>query len=175
VSQRGLGERAARDKLTRHKKRLGETPLDLTNDDVDEIVKILDASFAGELTLKTARFEIALRREGGGWTQERRTLGAPSSVEAVSATIIKAPVADGLLTIVAPMIGTFYRAPKPGAPPFVEIGASVTPDTVIGIIETMKLMNAAPAGVRGEIVEICVENGALVEAGQVLMRVKPAP
>ena len=70
----------------------------------------------------------------------------------------------------APMVGTFYRAPKPGAPPFVEIGAEVGEDTVIGIIETMKLMNSASAGARGKIVAILVANGEIVEAGQVIMR-----
>ena len=70
------------------------------------------------------------------------------------------------------MVGTFYRAPKPGAPAFVEVGAEVTEDTVIGIIETMKLMNSASAGASGKIVEILAANGEIVEAGQVLMRLE---
>lgn len=71
--------------------------------------------------------------------------------------------------------GTFYRAPKPGAPPFVEIGSRVEEDTVVGIIETMKLMNAVHAPTRGEVVEICFENARFAEIDAVLMRIKPGP
>ena len=71
------------------------------------------------------------------------------------------------------MLGTFYRAPKPGAPPFVEPGASVEPDTVVGIIEVMKLMNAVRAGVRGVVREIRARDGALVEFGETLLLVEP--
>ena len=75
----------------------------------------------------------------------------------------------------APLLGTFYRAPKPGAAPFVEVGAVVAEDTIIGIIEVMKLMNTVRAGTAGAIAEICVEDGALVEFGQVLLRIAPGP
>ena len=67
----------------------------------------------------------------------------------------------------------FYRAPKPGEPPFVEVGSTVAEDSVIGIVEVMKLMNSARAGVAGEVVEILGENGELVEHGEVLMLVRP--
>ena len=72
------------------------------------------------------------------------------------------------------MLGVFYRAPKPGEPPFVEVGAKVEEDTIIGIIEVMKLMNTVRAGVRGEVAEILAENGALVEFDQTLLRVRKA-
>jgi len=151
--------------------------MDLTNDDVEEIVRLLDSSFYDELRLKTAKFELRLRRSGSGWTEEKTTLSTPNLIDAPTATA--APVAvkpsediEGLTSIRAPMVGTFYRAPKPGAPPFVEVGAEVTEDTVIGIIETMKLMNSASAGARGRIVEILAGNGEIVEAGQVLMRLE---
>lgn len=78
-----------------------------------------------------------------------------------------------MIEIRAPTLGTFYAAPRPGAPPFVEVGTRLDPNTVIGIIEIMKLMNAVPSGVDGEIREICVQNGEAVEYGQVLMRVSP--
>jgi acetyl-CoA carboxylase biotin carboxyl carrier protein len=71
----------------------------------------------------------------------------------------------------APLLGTFYRAPKPGAPPFVEIGSQVEEDTIIGIIEVMKLMNTVRAGVRGKVTQILCRDGALVEYGETLMRV----
>ena len=73
----------------------------------------------------------------------------------------------------SPMVGTFYRAPKPGAEPFVKVGSQVGSDTIIGIIEVMKLMNSIRAGVAGEVVEICAENGVLIEKGQPILRVRP--
>jgi len=153
--------------------------MDLTNDDVEEIVRLLDSSFYDELRLKTDKFELRLRRSGSGWTEEKTTLSTPNLLDAP--TTAPAPAAvkasediEGLVSIRAPMVGTFYRAPKPGAPAFVEVGAEVTEDTVIGIIETMKLMNSASAGARGRIVEILAGNGEIVEAGQVLMRLERA-
>jgi len=77
--------------------------------------------------------------------------------------------------VTSPMLGTFYRAPKPGAPPFVEIGAPVEADTVIGIIEVMKLMNTVRAGLRGRVSDILAGDGALVEFGETLIRVAPGP
>ncbi len=71
------------------------------------------------------------------------------------------------------MIGTFYRAPAPGAPPFVEVGATVEPDTVVCIIEVMKMMNSVAAGIAGTIVEVCPKNAHPVEYGQPLFRVRP--
>ena len=70
------------------------------------------------------------------------------------------------------MLGTFYRAPKPGSPPFVEVGAKVTEESVIAIIEVMKLMNSVRAGISGTITEILPADETLVEFGQVLMRVR---
>ena len=72
------------------------------------------------------------------------------------------------------MLGTFYRAPKPGAPPFVEVGAQVEADTVIGIIEVMKLMSTVRAGLRGRVTQILASDGVLVEFGEVLLRISPA-
>jgi acetyl-CoA carboxylase biotin carboxyl carrier protein len=71
------------------------------------------------------------------------------------------------------MLGTFYGAEAPGAAPFVEVGARVEPDTIVCIIEVMKMMNSVAAGVSGTVVEIAAENGALVEFGQPLFRVEP--
>jgi acetyl-CoA carboxylase biotin carboxyl carrier protein len=152
--------------------------MNLTRDDVDEIVKLLDASFYDELRVKTDRFDLHLRRSGDGWTQERATLGEPRVLGAPTAApraeAAKAEDADvvGLTSVRAPMVGTFYRAPKPGAPPFVEVGAAVEEHQAVGIIETMKLMNSIPAGASGVVAEILVADGTLVEAGQTLMRLK---
>ena len=71
------------------------------------------------------------------------------------------------------MLGTFYGAPKPSADPFIAIGARVTADSAVGIIEVMKLMNSISAGVEGVLVEVLVRDGDLVEFEQVLMRVRP--
>ena len=79
---------------------------------------------------------------------------------------------DAIVEVCTPIVGTFYRAPKPGAAPFVEVGSRVQSDTVVGIVETMKLMNSAYAGTRGEVLEICVGDGQFVEQGQVLLRLK---
>ncbi len=70
------------------------------------------------------------------------------------------------------MLGTFYRSPKPGEPPFVEVGSRVDVDTIVGIIEVMKLMNTVRAGVRGTVTELLARDGALVEYGETLLRVR---
>ncbi len=148
----------------------------LTDEDVQEILRLLDGSSFDELHLETARFKLSLRRSGAGWTQERQT-----SAKGVAPVKVEAPAAknnesrnDGTLEVLPPIMGTFYRAPKPGAAPFVEVGTRVEPDTVVGIVETMKLMNSVYAGTRGAVAEICAADGQLVEQGHVLMRIRPA-
>jgi acetyl-CoA carboxylase biotin carboxyl carrier protein len=76
--------------------------------------------------------------------------------------------------VTAPLLGTFYRSPKPGAPPFVEVGAQVVEETIVAIIEVMKLMNTVRAGVSGTVTEILVADGALAEYGETLLRVRKA-
>ena len=116
-------------------------------------------------------------REQQTLTEPRIVKGAYTSAGAASESqsnaVATAARDDGLVDIAAPIVGTFYRAPKPGAAPFVDIGSRVEPNTVIAIIEVMKLMNSIPAGMTGEIAEICVGNGDFVERGHTLMRVKP--
>ncbi len=80
---------------------------------------------------------------------------------------------DRYVAIKAPLVGTFYRAPAPGAPPFVEVGDEVTPKTIVCIIEAMKVMNEIEAGVSGKIVKVLVENAQPVEYGQELFLVEP--
>lgn len=75
--------------------------------------------------------------------------------------------------VTAPMMGIFYAQSEPGAAPFVTVGATVTPDTTVALIEVMKTFAPVPAGVAGTVTEICVGDGELVEFGQVLMRVEP--
>ena len=82
--------------------------------------------------------------------------------------------ANGVATIEAPMLGTFYRASAPGEEPFVDVGSQVDPDTVVCLIEVMKMMNSVKAGVSGTVVEVCARNAELVEYGEPLFRVDPA-
>jgi len=152
--------------------------LPLTPEDVADIIAILDGSAYDTLEVSTPRFVLKLARgEAGtpaaGWTQEwRHAAGAtplpPAAVEAQA----QDDAADGLVAVRAPLPGTFYRAPQPGAAPFVEVGAQVAPDTVVGIVETMKMMNSVPALVHGEVVAILVANGTMVGNETVLMRVR---
>ena len=79
---------------------------------------------------------------------------------------------SGLVVVRAPLPGTFYRAPRPGAAPFVEVGSQVGADTVIGIVETMKLMNSVPAGVAGVVAEFCVANAEFAAQGAALLRIR---
>ena len=87
------------------------------------------------------------------------------------------PVAypEGAILIKSPMVGTFYRASEPGAKPFAEVGEAVEPETIVGIIEVMKLMNSIPAGHRGVITHILVGDGEPVEYGQVIIVIEPRP
>ena len=93
---------------------------------------------------------------------------SPASAEAPSA----APAAAGGIEIKSPMVGTFYASPSPENPPFLSVGQEVTPDTVVCIIEAMKVMNEIKAEVSGTVVEIAAENGKPVQFGQTLFRLK---
>jgi acetyl-CoA carboxylase biotin carboxyl carrier protein len=213
--------------------------VDLTSDDVQDILRLLDGLPFGEMHLQTARFSLWLRRGADGeWTQETRILpepavipaasrpaeaaadtaavprsgevaadtpGAPRSGEVAADTpggprsrevaagadgqegtagasrgaapagpppVAEAPEPDGLRAVRAPLPGTFYRAPMPGAPPFVDVGSRVEPDTVVGIVETMKLMNSVSAGARGTVEQIPLANAQFAERDAVLMWIR---
>jgi len=147
--------------------------MNLTHEDVQEIVKLLDESAFDELVLQTERFKLTLRRAASGWTEERETARAQQDAPAkVNGTAAPAVLEPGVTAIYPPLVGTFYRAPKPGAAPFVEVGSRVEHDTVVAIIETMKLMNSVHAGVRGVVTEICAANADFVEQERILMKVR---
>jgi acetyl-CoA carboxylase biotin carboxyl carrier protein len=157
----------------------------LTHEDVEEILRLLEATPIDEFELETEHFKLTLRRaSSGGWTQERQTRRTPDLLRSTSSAAPEAtpnsvratmaPAPDGQLEVRAPLLGTFYRAPKPGAAPFVDLGALVTTDTVVAIIETMKLMNSVYAGASGRVVDICIDDGSFVEQDQVLMRLGPS-
>jgi len=142
-------------------------------EDVAEIVAILDKTPYDRLDIRTGRMTLRVIRtgEGGGFTQELEFAEDAAPAQAVAQTAVVAE-ADGIFAVRSPLPGTFYRAPQPGAPAFVQVGDTVTPDTVIAIIETMKLMTSVPAGCAGVITEIIAENAKLVEADAIVMRVK---
>jgi acetyl-CoA carboxylase biotin carboxyl carrier protein len=148
----------------------------LTAQDVAEITRLLEASDFQELHIETEDFKLTLKRGAAGVRA-----AAPLAAEAHPAAAEPAPppAASGgapdasLRAVPAPLLGTFYRAPKPGAPPYIEVGSQVAESTIIGIIEVMKLMNTVRAGVAGRVVEILAPDGALVEYGQALLHVSP--
>jgi acetyl-CoA carboxylase biotin carboxyl carrier protein len=133
----------------------------LTDDDVREILRIIDESELEELRIETPEFQLHVRRGGE----------SPPAVEAPAAGDHGA-AADGIATIESPMLGTFYRANAPGQEPFVDVGSEVDADTVVCLIEVMKMMNAVKAGMTGTVVEVCAGNADMVESGQPLFRVE---
>jgi acetyl-CoA carboxylase biotin carboxyl carrier protein len=148
--------------------------VNLTQKDVQEIVALLDASSFDELIVETPRFKLTLRRGGAGWTEERETRAEQATAPAAAAkpAAPKITLKPGEIAVHPPLTGTFYRAPKPGAAPFVEVGSKVDAHTVVAIIESMKLMTPVEAGAAGTIAEICVANATFVEQGAVLMKLK---
>jgi len=136
----------------------------LDDDDVREILRLIDESDLAELRIETDGLSLHVVRGGAAPAAE---------VPAAAPPAVAAGVHDGV-AIVSPLPGTFYRGPAPGAPPFVDVGTPVGPDTIVCIIEVMKMMNSVPAGVVGTIAEVHIENAQPVEYGQPLFRVEPA-
>jgi acetyl-CoA carboxylase biotin carboxyl carrier protein len=155
----------------------------LTREDVDEILELLDGSSFDELHLHTGRLKLSLRRNGmGAWSRTEETLaeatlvdtGVVAKTDQTAAEDNRArEVSPDLTEVRSPLPGTFYRSPQPGAPPFIEVGDCISADTVIGIVETMKLMNSVTAGVNGEVVEICAANAESIEKDAPLVRIRP--
>jgi len=145
----------------------------LSAQDVAEIAKLLEESDFEELHVEQDGLKLTLRR--GGAAPARSSAAAVPAAPAIpgpaTAPPVPAAAAPGVLEITAPLVGIFYRAPKPGAPPYVEVGQVVEEDSIIGIIEVMKLMNAVRAEVRGTVTEILVQDAQVVEYAQVLVRV----
>lgn len=152
----------------------------LSAKDVAEIMRLLESSTFDTLSLEMNGVKLNLQR--GSAAPVRQAVvpaAAPQPAESeqqgVQASLkkVKPPSQPGLAQVTSPLLGIFYRAPKPGEPPFVEVGSKVSEETVVGIIEVMKLMNSVHAGVQGQVVEILAANGTLVEYGEVLLRVRP--
>lgn len=150
----------------------------LTAKDVAEIIRLLEESSFDTLSLEMNGVKLNLQRGSSAPVRQApapaaEPAPAPAAAPPRAAQKVKPPSEPGLSEVPSPLLGIFYRAPKPGEPPFIEVGSEVEENTVIGIIEVMKLMNSIRAGVKGKVVEILAENGTLVEYGEVLLRVRP--
>lgn len=159
----------------------------LTDEDVRQIgllIEMLDRSSFDYLQLDTGHLKVTVGKGAPPAESHAAVAAAPPSAvpapRAAAATSSEArpvptPVVahgEDVVPITAPMIGRFYAQPEPGAAPFVTVGAAVTPGATVGLIEVMKVFTAVEAAVNGVICEICVQDGAFVEFGSVLFRVK---
>ncbi|MDW7675579.1 MAG: acetyl-CoA carboxylase biotin carboxyl carrier protein [Bacillota bacterium] len=157
--------------------------------EIKELIKMLDETDISELNLESDGVKINIRKGGAqAPVAAPAEYVAPKALQAKAETVAanvasavanEAPKAaekgmEGLVPVVAPMVGTFYQSPAPDAPPFVKVGDQVKEGESVCIIEAMKLMNEIEAEVSGEIVEILVENGEPVEYGQTLFLIKPS-
>jgi acetyl-CoA carboxylase biotin carboxyl carrier protein len=180
-----------------------EFAVSLDLNEIRQLLLALDRTEIEELTLKTEEFELTVRKStasrsaapvpvpGGSsslattelhFDAARISAGIDSASRRVEAAAMNSatgsmaappPIEQKLAEISSPMVGTFYRAPAPGEPPFVEVGDRVRSGQTVCIIEAMKLMNEIEAEVSGQVMEILVENGEPVEYGQPLMRINP--
>lgn len=155
--------------------------MSLTATDIAEIARLLDESRFTDLKLELGDLKLRIRRSGGGWAPREAYEDEEDLAEAPSPAPEPEPMPIGQqegaprvgeVDVPAPLLGNFYEAPRPGDPPFVKPGDSVDEETVIGIIEVMKLMNPIRAGVAGTVVAILAQNGAAVEEGEALLRVR---
>jgi acetyl-CoA carboxylase biotin carboxyl carrier protein len=151
----------------------------ISDEDVREILRMIDDSQLSELRIDMPDFQLHVRRGGAAEAPppaprraEPEAGGEPAAAPS-SADGSNGAGGEDAQTITAPMLGTFYRASAPGAEPYVDVGAKVDPDTVVCLIEVMKMMNSIKAGVAGTVVEVCADNAQLVEYGEPLFRVDP--
>ena len=159
-------------------------------DELRELITLMRENGLAELELEREEFRVRLRRDSVGGSSEPAATppSAPAPVHVPAPAPAPAPTTaahpgaqattaasqdQDLHIIPSPIVGTFYRSPSPNADPFVKIGSNVEHDSVVCIIEAMKLMNEIQAEASGEVVKIYVENGQPVEYGQPLFGIKP--
>ena len=157
--------------------------------EIKELIKLIDQSSLQELEIQNDSYRLSLRKPAvpdvvtlsSAQAGQAYIPSPPQTALAEQAAVSSEPAAPpapaetdnvNLHRIVSPMVGTFYQSPAPDSPVFVNIGSKVTEKSVVCIVEAMKLMNEIEAEVKGEIIEILVENGQLVEYGQPLFLVK---
>ena len=146
--------------------------MSLTAKDVAAILKALDASGFDTLELELNGVKLQLRRSGAPPPALLPQAAAASASPVAPAAPPPVEIPPGTTPVCAPLLGIFHRSPKPGEPPFIEPGARVAADTIVGIIEVMKLMNTVRAGVSGEVVAVAARSGELVEHGEALLFVR---
>jgi acetyl-CoA carboxylase biotin carboxyl carrier protein len=152
--------------------------------DIKAIIDLMKKNSVSEFELEKQDFKIRLKRAGGiqppnpGSLDEPSIAYAPPVVQlppaAAAPAVPAAPPSTGEVEIKSPMIGTFYRAPSPESGSYIEVGMDVNPDTVVCIVEAMKVMNEIKAEIKGVITQVLVENSKPVEFGQPLFKVRPA-
>ena len=163
----------------------------MTVEEIKELIQVVNESGIAELEVQRGENRVRIRRNTVPHPQEIVLSPATSVVAAPPIgslqTAPPSPIAPAgaqpsalahdaaeLVFVKSPIVGTYYDAPSPGAPPFVKVGDRVTPGQVLCIIESMKLMNEIEAEVAGTIVSKLVENGRPVEYGEALFGVQPA-
>ena len=151
--------------------------------DIKAIIDLMKKNSISEFELERQDFKIRLKRGGGGAPQisgyDEGQTGYVSGGTVATVVPMPLPAPAGSanaadMEIKAPMIGTFYRAPSPEAANYVEVGTEVNPDTVVCIIEAMKVMNEIKAEAKGVISSILVDNAKPVEFGQPMFKIRPA-
>jgi acetyl-CoA carboxylase biotin carboxyl carrier protein len=156
--------------------------------EINELIKLIDQSSINEFSYEADGATIAIKKtetlhqsESVTYSYKRPQIGATPAETQIAAPIERDPEqvesssvvqAEDYYEIVSPMVGTFYAAPSPDVENFVKLGSKVEDHSIVCIVEAMKLFNEIEAEVTGEIVEILVKNGELVEFGQLLFRVK---
>jgi acetyl-CoA carboxylase biotin carboxyl carrier protein len=167
--------------------------MDLDLEELAAVIELLDKADFTDFRYEKGDLRIAVRRGGppldepSAATSSAAAAAQPAGRPVAVAPTIAAPAPasggaaadlvaeEGTVLIRSSMLGDFYRCPKPGDPPFVEVGDKVDADSVVGIVEVMKLMNSVAAGVAGEITAVHAQNGQLVEFEQPLFSVRPIP
>ncbi len=150
--------------------------------DIKAIIDLMKKNSVTEFELEKQDFKIRLKRGGGVGqsvviSDEPQMMAYPASNSQSTGTGQPAPAALPASTEIdfkSPMIGTFYRAPSPESTPYIEVGSEVTPDSVVCIVEAMKVMNEIKAEVKGVVTQVLLENGKPVEFGQPLYKVRPS-
>jgi len=147
--------------------------------DIKAIIDLMKKNSITEFELEQQDSKLRLKRglnggapAGSGDEPAPAAAPAPMLMPAITAPVA-APASTGEIDIKSPMIGTFYRSPSPESASYVDVGSEVNPDTVVSIIEAMKVMNEIKAEVKGVVTQVLVENGKPVEFGQPLFKVRP--